>query len=165
DIYRLLNLIPYHDPSQPTTTSTPSSPFSSNASSNPPVLRTHFHIYKPTPNFRKTAPGPPDFHLTVLSAREDNFPTRSQLDSLLQSVPYAPPPQAETRSYQRLKHGYRNVVLAVVDQGVVSYMRVADAGFGLEKMYERGAKGSGHGKRGGRGGGRGKNGGGRGRGS
>ncbi|KAL8992819.1 MAG: hypothetical protein Q9188_007488 [Gyalolechia gomerana] len=165
DIYRLLNLIPYHDPSQPTTTSTPLSPCSSTPSAKPPFLRPHFHIYKPTPNFRKTAPGSPDFHLTVLSAREDNFPTLSQLDGLLQSVPYAPPPETETRSYQRLKHGYRNVVLAIVDQGVVSYMRVADAGFGLEKMYERGAGRSGQGKRGGGGrGGRG-NGGKRGRGS
>lgn len=164
DIYRLLNLIPYHDPSQfATTTTTPPFPSSPNPSSKP-VLRVHFHIYQPTPNFRKTAPGPPDFHLTVLSAREDNFPTLSQLDNLLKSVPYTPPPITEMRSYQRLKHGYRNVVLAIVDQGIVSYMRVADSGFGLEKMYNRGAGRSGQGKRGGGGGGRGGSGGKRGRG-
>ncbi|KAL8932150.1 MAG: hypothetical protein Q9216_006946 [Gyalolechia sp. 2 TL-2023] len=165
DIYRLLKLIPYHDPSQAATTSNTAPALSPSVRSpGSPVLRPHFHVYKPTPNFRKTAPGPPDFHLTVLSAREDDFPTLCQLDGLLHSVPYAPPPETETRSYQRVKHGYRNVVLAIVDQGIVSYMRVADAGFGLEKMYERGARRSGQGKRGGRGGGRGKGGAGRGRG-
>ncbi|KAJ5431460.1 hypothetical protein N7445_009192 [Penicillium cf. griseofulvum] len=38
--------------------------------------------------------------------------------------------------YMRLRHGYRNVVLAVVDQGVVSYLRIADSAFGKEKLYE-----------------------------
>ncbi|KAL9602489.1 MAG: hypothetical protein Q9219_001782 [cf. Caloplaca sp. 3 TL-2023] len=154
DIYRLLQIIPYHDPtSQPTTTTTTSS------SPNPLLLRPHFHVYKPTPNFRKSAPGPPDFHITVLSARDSHFPTLAQLDGLLASVPFAPPPENEGRSYQRLKHGWRNVVLAVVDQGVVSYIRVADAGFGGVKMYERSTS-SGQGKRGARG----TRGGGRGRG-
>ncbi|KAL8716459.1 MAG: hypothetical protein Q9225_006211 [Loekoesia sp. 1 TL-2023] len=162
DVYRLLHLIPYHDPSQATTNIPP--PTSSSKPSASPPLRPHFHVYKPSPTFRKSAPGTPDFHITVLSAREDYFPTLSQLDSLLQNVPYAPPPENETRSYQRLKHGYRNVVLAIVDQGVVSYMRVADAGFGLEKMYERGVGRAGQGKRGGGGGKRGHKGGGRGRG-
>jgi len=69
----------------------------------------------------------------------------------------------EKQVYQRLRHGYRNVILAVVDQGVVSYLRVADAGFGQERIYERFGKGGG-GKRGGKGGGRGGRGRGRGRG-
>jgi tRNA-splicing endonuclease subunit Sen54 len=38
--------------------------------------------------------------------------------------------------YMRLRQGYRNVILAVIDQGVVSYLRVADAAFGKEKLYE-----------------------------
>ncbi|KAL8827379.1 MAG: hypothetical protein Q9170_007035 [Blastenia crenularia] len=163
DIYRLLHLIPYHDPSQPNTTNAPL-PISPSTPSASPPLRPHFHVYQPSPTFRKSAPGPPDFYITVLSAREDNFPTLSQLDDLLRSVPYAPPPEIETRSYRRLKHGYKNVVLAIIDQGVVSYLRVADAGFGLEKMYERGGGRSGQGKRGGSGGrGRGSRGRGRGR--
>lgn len=37
--------------------------------------------------------------------------------------------------YMRLRHGYRNVILAVVDQGVVSFLRVGDAAFGKEKVY------------------------------
>ncbi|KAL9044299.1 MAG: hypothetical protein Q9206_007402, partial [Seirophora lacunosa] len=164
DIYRLLQVIPSHDPTeqqqqqqQPTTSPSSSSPSTQPTKSPPPpVLRPHFHVYKSTPAFRKSAPGPPDFHICVLNARQDAFPSVAQLDALLQSVPYAPPPESEGRSYHRLRHGYRNVVLAVVDQGVVSYMRVADAGFGREKMYERVGRAGGKGKRGGAGAGRGR---------
>jgi tRNA-splicing endonuclease subunit Sen54 len=72
----------------------------------------------------------------------------------MESVPYDPP-KADAQLYQKLKHGYRNVILAVVDQGVISYIRLVDAGFGCEKLYERVGRPFG-GKRGGRGGGRGR---------
>lgn len=55
-----------------------------------------------------------------------------------------------------LKHGWRNVILAVVDQGVVSYIRVADCGFAREKLWEITGQGDGKGKRGGGGRGRGR---------
>ena len=57
----------------------------------------------------------------------------------------------DKRLYPKLKHGYRNVILAVVDQGVVSYIQLSDAGFGKEKIYEPALRGGG-GKRGGFGG-------------
>ncbi|KAL8709222.1 MAG: hypothetical protein Q9220_005965 [cf. Caloplaca sp. 1 TL-2023] len=163
DIYRLLSLIPSHDPTTPTTTT--ASPSLSPSTDDPP-LTIHFHLHKPRPNYRKTAPPPPDYHIHVISARDTpSFPTLSQLDSLMSSVPFAPPPDTEKRKMQRLKHGWRNVLLAVVDQGVVSYLRVADAGFGVERMYERSSGGAGgQGKRGGRGGGGGRGRGGRGKG-
>ena len=76
---------------------------------------------------------------------------------LLQSVPYDPPPQSmDKQLYQKLKHGYRNVILAVVDQGVVSYVRIADAAFGKEKIYNRPGRGRGGKRGGGRGRGRGR---------
>ncbi|KAL8706486.1 MAG: hypothetical protein Q9201_000471 [Fulgogasparrea decipioides] len=165
DIYRLLQLIPHHDPTSPSpiTYGPPSPPApSSTTPPPPPQLLPHFHIYKPTPTFRKSCPGTPSFRISVLSAREASFPTLQELSGLLERTPYDPPPENEGRSYARLKHGYRNVVLAVVDQGVVSYLRVSEAGFGKEKMYERKTS-SGQGKKG-RGGGRGRGGGGRARG-
>ena len=39
--------------------------------------------------------------------------------------------------YSRIKHGSRNVVLAIVDEGVVSYMRVADAAEAFEGERKR----------------------------
>lgn len=80
------------------------------------------------------------------------MPTVSQLGALLESTPLDPPrgEKMDRLLYMRLKHGYRNVILAVVDQGVVSYLRVSDAAFGKEKNYERAAP------KGGKGGFRGK---------
>lgn len=157
DLYRLLALIPSHDPAQLTNREAQRS----NASMGHPTAHTHprirvsFYVWKPSSGFKKSAPPPPDFRIAVINAREQGFPVLEQLDDLLQSVPYDPPtPGSEGQVYRRLKHGWRNVVLAIVDQGVVSYMRVADAGFGKEKIYDRGTRGRG-GKRGGMRGGRG----------
>ena len=157
-IYRLLSLISTHDPSLPTDRESLRSSASMGHPTSPthPRIRCCFHAWKPTNthDFRKSAPPPPDFRIAVINAREESFPVLEQLDDLLQSVPYNPPPVgSEGQVYRRLKHGWRNVILAVVDQGVVSYMRVGDAGFGMERVYEgRGGRG---GKRGGRGRGRG----------
>jgi tRNA-splicing endonuclease subunit Sen54 len=88
-------------------------------------------------------------------------PTLSEISDLFSSVPYdAPPEKFKTMNYQKLKHGYRNCILAVVDQGVTSFLRVGDAAFGEERLYERfdafksGRRGGKGGK--GRGGGRGR---------
>lgn len=162
-IYRLLTLIPAHDPSEPTDRESLRSSASMGHPTSPthPRIRPAFYVWKPTSDFKKSAPPPPDFRIAVINAREEGFPVLEQLDDLLQSVPYDPPPPgSEGQTYRRVKHGWRNVLLAVVDQGVVSYMRVADAGFGKEKVYETRARGRG-GKRGffngrGRGSGRGR---------
>ena len=112
-------------------------------------FRVAFDVWKPQPSFKKSGPGEPDYRIAVVSARDSPLPTRTQLRALLESTPLAPPPKAmENKPLQRLKHGYRNVLLAVVDQGVVSYMRVSDAAFAAEKIYERappGGKGEGQG--------------------
>ena len=162
-IYRLLTLIPAHDPAEPTERDSLRSSASMGHPTAPahPRIRPAFYVWKPTSDFRKSAPPPPDFRVAVINAREEGFPVLQQLDDLLQSVPYDPPPPgSEGLTYNRVKHGWRNVLLAVVDQGVVNYMRVADAGFGKEKVYETRGRGRG-GKRGGysgrgRGGGRGR---------
>lgn len=60
----------------------------------------------------------------------------------------------KARPEMRLKTGTRSVVLAVVDNGVVSFLRMAETGSGRERIFE-GRAGRGRGKRG-RGGGRGR---------
>ena len=158
DIYRLLTLIPAHDPTLPTDRESQRSSANMGHPTSPlhPRLRCSFHVWKANSDFRKTAPPPPDFRIAVINAREEGFPVMEQFDDLLQSVPYdPPPPNNEGHVYRRLKHGYRNVILAIVDQGVISYMRVSDAGFGKEKLYERNGRSRG-GKMGGMRGGRGR---------
>ncbi|KAJ9648128.1 tRNA-splicing endonuclease subunit sen54 [Coniosporium tulheliwenetii] len=150
DIYRLLQIIPSHDPTAPPTLSTADVP-----SEDEHPFHITYNVWKPNTPFKKTAPGPPDFYICVVSARDTFLPTSDQLNDLLATVPYDPP-KMDGNLYQKLKHGYRNVIIAVVDQGITSFLRVADAGFGVEKLYERKPRGAG-GKRGGfRGRGRGR---------
>lgn len=112
-------------------------------------IRVAYHVYKPSNStFKKSAPGPPDFRLAVLDARQTNVPTLQQLSDLMATLPLEPPPDT-SQFYAKLKHGYKNVVLAVVDQGVTSYLRFADAAFSKEKLYLPTTKGVGS-KRGGK---------------
>ncbi|PTU24535.1 hypothetical protein P175DRAFT_0513492 [Aspergillus ochraceoroseus IBT 24754] len=68
-----------------------------------------------------SAPPSPDFRVAVVNARtHTTMPTLSQLGTLLESTPFDPP-QSDKQLYVRLRHGYRNVILAVVDQGVQKY--------------------------------------------
>lgn len=144
EIYRRLALINFHDP---TTQLGPSDPeyFVTD-----PAFRITYLAWKPgSQTYKKSAPGLPDFRIAVVNARETTVPTLDQLSALIETTPYDPP-AASAQSYAKLKNGYKNVILAVVDQGVVSYLRIADAAFGREKLYHRTSRPSG-GKRGGRG--------------
>lgn len=106
-------------------------------------FRIAYNVYKPSnTTFKKSAPGPPDFRMAIINARETTVPTLDELNQLMTRVPYEPPPETP-HFYAKLKHGYKNVVLAVVDQGVTSYLRLADAGFANEKLFERTVRGPG----------------------
>ena len=87
------------------------------------------------------------------------MPTLAQLSALLDTTPYKPPLE-NAQTYSKFRNGHKNVILAVVDQGVTSYLRIADAGFGRERLYERKGLGPNQKRGGGRGGGRGGRGGG-----
>jgi tRNA-splicing endonuclease subunit Sen54 len=162
DVFRALTLTPYH---HRTTTSTlslvkpPSGPFT-----------IAFDVYRPATTYKKSAPPPPDFRICVLDARATDVPTMEEIGALLDTMPrdeLEPGKRAEAK----IKHGKRNVILAVVDIGVVSYLRFGEAEIGEYRIYEektaRAQKGRGRGggpSRGGRGGARGRGGGGAGRG-
>lgn len=149
-IYQRLSLIPSHHP--PHSASYPLNPSSSTS-----PFRITYHIWKPQPHFKKSDPPPPDFRVAVVSARETNIPTLQELSGLFDGVPVDESVK-EKSQFMRLKEGWRNVILAVVDSGVTSYIKVADVGFADEVMWKvkpgsgRGGK---RGGRGGRGGGRG----------
>jgi tRNA-splicing endonuclease subunit Sen54 len=152
-IYQQIAIIPRYQPSE-NDTPPPEDPY-----------RVVFHAWKPdsVAIFTKKNPGVPDFRIAVVDARSSFVPSLAQMTSLFGSTPLDPPKPAQAL-YQRLRHGYRNVVLAVVDQGVISYLRLGEAAFGeedLSKKFDQNL--SGGGKRGG-GSGRGWRGRGRGRG-
>ena len=159
-IYDDLDIIPHHDPPHtnvihtPIDTPEPTYPY-----------RVAFHVWKPTAgSFKKSAPGDPDFRIAVVSARDTRVPTLSQALSLLNSVPVTESGYMQTNSRKKkaleaaaaaaaagkkiepqrrtqtwvLKDGWRNVVLAVIDAGVISFTKIADSGFGEEKIYNKG---------------------------
>ncbi|RCI11391.1 hypothetical protein L249_7129 [Ophiocordyceps polyrhachis-furcata BCC 54312] len=161
DIYRQLELVPRHRPNaamqeqqqqQQQHGTPPQEPF-----------RVHFHVWKSGGlPFSKKKPPPPDFRIAVTDTAGSGLPTLSQLDALFGSVPPDRPGenmQGPGRLYQRIRHGYRNVIVAVVDWGLVNFMRFGEAAFGEEKLFERfdgRGQNSRGGRRGGRGGGRGR---------
>jgi len=111
-------------------------------------LRVTYNVWKPNNTvYKKSDPGPPDFRITVIDARETKVPTLAELGGLMATMPYQPPKE-NAQLYAKLRQGYKNVILAVVDQGVTSYLRIVDSGIGREKLYER-TGGPPKGKRGG----------------
>ena len=117
-------------------------------------LTTTFHIYKPNPArpFKKREPGPPDFSVCVVAARTTRLPTMVELDGLLSEQRINEHPLRDDKSkrkrnmgqvYGDLKRGHRNVLLAIVDEGIVSYMNFADASFAQEgRLFDRESFGS-----------------------
>ncbi|KAK7207268.1 tRNA-splicing endonuclease subunit sen54 N-term-domain-containing protein [Myxozyma melibiosi] len=125
-IYRKLQIIPYE----------------SHKNYTPPVAKTEvpfrvtYNIWKPRPSFKKSAPGEPDFQIVVVNAAKEKMPSYSQLRALFTNVPPSARGGKGTEN-QRLKEGYRNVLIAVVDCGIISFVRLGDTSFGDETIYER----------------------------
>lgn len=156
-MYRPLAIIPRHRPvPHPQTRLTPKDPF-----------KIMFFLYKTAriATFAKSNPGHPDFRIAIVpshdptSSAATSIPSLGDITSLLESTPFQPPGpnmKGDAKSYARIKHGYRNVILAVVDRGVTSFLRVSEAAFGEEAFVSRwdrqpgsGGRGGGGGKRGG----------------
>ncbi|KAK6497671.1 tRNA-splicing endonuclease subunit sen54 [Arthrobotrys musiformis] len=114
-----------------------------------------YHVWKPRPNFKKSAPGPPDFYVCVVSTLDTRLPSLAEIDGLFKDIPEVDRATAREKGlYQGLKEGRRNVILATVDYGVISYMKFSDSRFGDEMLdVDPPAKGKGKpGNKGGKGG-------------
>lgn len=153
-IYQRLAILPRHKPS----------PIPSERHETEDPFKVFYHVWQSSgAPFSKKNPRPPEFRIAVSDTVDSFVPDLEQIEALLGSTPYDPPKlemQTPNRLYQRLKHGHRNVLIAVVDHGLVNFMRFGEGSFGSELLYERfdnsrgGRRG---GKRGGgRGGGRGR---------
>lgn len=162
DMFRALSLIPYHDPTRPPPPSPDSDCNNDNDNDNNKVsqsnrsitpkapFRIHFHVWKPNAqnSYRKSAPPPPDYRIAVVDARTTSMPTLSEIGDLLDSQPDdALTKDKAKRLETRIRYGRKNVLLAVVDMGVVSYLRLSDACFGTEKLYEEKVRAGSKGKR------------------
>jgi tRNA-splicing endonuclease subunit Sen54 len=128
DVFNDMMLIPFHDPLD-----LPSTMNSMTQEMMGPYNIT-YHVWKPNCEFKKANPRPPDFKICVVNARDFKMPTLEQTDALLshgdidESV-------LRKASLQRLKYGWRSVIIALVDSGIISFQRLSDAAFGKEFMY------------------------------
>ncbi|KAL6244112.1 tRNA-splicing endonuclease subunit sen54 [Rhinocladiella similis] len=151
DMFRALSLIPYHDPIRPPPSRGSDDDKASQPNRTPKApFRIHFHVWKPNAqtSYRKSAPPPPDYRIAVVDARTTSMPTLSEISDLLDSQPDdALTREKAGRLETRIRHGRKNVLLAVVDMGVVSYLRLSDACFGAERLYEEKARAGSKGKR------------------
>lgn len=138
-IYDDLDIIPFHEPphsniiENPFTTPEPEAPY-----------RVAFNVWKPSAStFKKSSPPQPDFRVAVISSRDNRVPTLQQTLSLLNSAPVTEDGYSVTRKKEirirsqtwELKDGWRNVILAVIDAGVISFTKVTDPGFGGQRIY------------------------------
>ncbi|KAI1279665.1 tRNA-splicing endonuclease subunit sen54 N-term-domain-containing protein [Xylaria sp. FL0933] len=124
-IFEQLALVQRHKPAPVTASEAaqPQEPF-----------KIHFHVWKSAAPFMKAKPFRPNFQMAVIDARDSSIPTLEQLDALLLSTPWDPPENDERKQgagfvYKRLKHGWRNAILAIVDRGLISYVRFAEMAF------------------------------------
>ncbi|EWC47958.1 hypothetical protein DRE_02840 [Drechslerella stenobrocha 248] len=122
EIYTRL-LVPRHPPPPP-----PPLQERPTAEGKDPHFNTTFHVWKPRPNFKKSSPGPPDFYISVVSTKDTKVPSLAQVESLFNEIPEEVP-KRPVGAFQALKEGRKNVILAVVDYGVISYMKFSDSRF------------------------------------
>jgi len=74
-------------------------------------LQVDFEVWRPSPTWRRKSPGPPNFHVCVLDARQ-SFPRLAQLEELYNTV----------ASRHPLGPHAGKIILAVVDNGVSNYL-------------------------------------------
>ncbi|SCU88001.1 LAFA_0E10110g1_1 [Lachancea sp. 'fantastica'] len=119
-----------------------------------------FDIWKPRGTFKKKDPGPPDFQVLVFNKNSGSsaFPTYPRIRQLFRSVrstyegsftpgqnatasgskkvsevPKRPLPHVEQQ--RRLKKGYRSFILAVMDDGLISFVKLTESDFGSEDVW------------------------------
>jgi len=109
-------------------------------------------IYKPKPQFKKSNPGTPDFRIIVISARDTTIPSLTDLDKILSAAGCHVSAQqidGKKTPIQKLKQGKSSIILAIVDSGVISFVRFTDLEFAKHPLYaakpNQGAKNQGRG--------------------
>ncbi|CEP61894.1 tRNA splicing endonuclease subunit SEN54 LALA0_S04e03092g [Lachancea lanzarotensis] len=119
-----------------------------------------FDVWKPRGTFKKKVPGPPDFQLLVFNKNSSDctFPTYAEIKqrfrsvrskyegSLTQAHTASSPGSKEVgkavkrlnpyiEQQRRLKRGYRSFILAVMDDGLISFVKLTESDFGSEDVW------------------------------
>ncbi|ODV91389.1 hypothetical protein CANCADRAFT_3096 [Tortispora caseinolytica NRRL Y-17796] len=79
-----------------------------------------YEVWRPQEGFRKGSPGDADFYIRVLNA-EAEIPTLEEFDACMMKHD-----EPLGRRIKDIRRGIKSVIVAVVAEGVISYMRVAE---------------------------------------
>ncbi|CCJ30537.1 unnamed protein product [Pneumocystis jirovecii] len=127
-IYKSLQIIPYHCPPNSQENYT----YSMNKKTNP--FKISYYVWKPVSNFKKSKLQNPDFRIVVVNARSSSLPSLKEFANIFDSVPIKNH-EPNTTLFQRLRNGTRHIIFALLDSGVISFIKFSDIGFGNEHIY------------------------------
>jgi len=85
-----------------------------------------YDIYKPKANFKKSKPGPADFHLMVCDASSAQIPSLYDIQRAFRELPPASPSPAGASEGEKRKKD-SSIIFAAVDHGVTSFIKCSQA--------------------------------------
>jgi len=94
-----------------------------------------FDVWKPDPKFSKKSPPTPHFQVIVRNTNKYNMPTLSQFREIFSKTKVQGQDQDESQQQKRLKNGYRYILLATIDYGIINFVKVSEADFGSEDVW------------------------------
>lgn len=112
---------------------------SSSSPAEPSPFQVTFHVWKPrATDFKKTNPGPPDFKIVVVNTERQSMPSLEQTEQLFEDAVrrHADGDVLDERHImQKLKFGKREIILAMLDYGVINFVTLADVSFASNPLY------------------------------
>lgn len=104
-----------------------------------PFKVTYF-VWKPrAADFKKSNPPPPDFKIVVVNTERQSMPSLEQTEQLFEEAVrrHENGDVLDQRHImQKLKFGKREIILAMLDYGVINFVTLADVSFASNPLYE-----------------------------
>lgn len=134
-IYRDLQLVQAYRHGGPRMTSEPEA---ETAAENP--FKVTYFVWKPrAADFKKSNPPPPDFKIVVVNTERQSMPSLEQTEQLFEEAVrrHENGDVLDQRHImQKLKFGKREIILAMLDYGVINFVTLADVSFASNPLYE-----------------------------
>lgn len=106
------------------------------ASTAPPAPAPHpisifYNVWKPTPNFKKSAPPEPDFRLAIVQG-ESKFPDIVSLTRVMSAATVEHWDYSRSIDMSNLKDNSARITFAVIDTGIINFTTLSSCSFASE---------------------------------